>query len=137
MRKFLVMLALTVMTAATAAAQSISGEWDATMGSPGGARNFRIVFVQDGEKLTGTVKRASGDVPLEGTIKGTQVKFSYTIIYNENPLVMTMTATVTGDEMKGSVDIASQMQDAFSAKRIPAPGKLTDPGQAGSAERTR
>lgn len=123
MRKWAMMAAVMVLSAATAAAQSISGEWDAMMGSPGGPRTMKILFVQQGEKLTGTVKRASGDAALEGTIKGDQVKFSYTINYNGNPLVMTMTATVTGDEMKGQVDIASQMQDVFSAKRAAAPAK--------------
>ena len=123
MRKFLMVAAMALMTATTAAAQAITGEWDATMGSPGGPRTFKILFVQTGEKLTGTVKRASGDAPLEGTVKGDQVKFSYTITYNENPIVMTMTATLSGDEMKGQVDIASQMQDAFAAKRVAAPAK--------------
>lgn len=122
MRKFLMMAAVMLVSAATAAAQGISGEWDGMMGSPGGARPVKLVFVQQGEKLTGTVKRASGDVALEGTVKGDQVRFSYTIIYNGNPFALSMTATVTGDEMKGQVDMGGQAQDEFSAKRA-APAK--------------
>ena len=122
MRKFLMMAAVTLVTAATAAAQGITGEWDGMMGSPGGARPVKLIFVQQGEKLTGTVKRASGDVALEGTVKGGQVRFSYTIIYNDRPFALSMTATVSGDEMKGQVDMGGQAQDEFSAKRA-APAK--------------
>ena len=45
------------------------------MNTPGGVRSFRILFKQDGEKLTGTVKREAGDAPLEGTVTGNNVKF--------------------------------------------------------------
>ena len=41
-------------------------------------------------------------------------------MYGGHPITLTMTAVVAGDEMKGQVDIASQMQDAFSAKRVAA-----------------
>lgn len=117
MRKLLLSLALSLVAVTTSAAQSIAGEWDASMNTPGGAREFKIVFVQNGEVLTGTVKRPTGDVPLQGTIKGTEVKFSYSIQYGGNPVSMAMTATLTGNSMKGHVDIASQVKEEFSATR--------------------
>lgn len=105
-----------------AAAQSVAGEWDASMSTPGGVRSFRIEFKVSGDTLTGTVKREAGDVPLHGTIKGNVVKFWYTISYNENPFVLTMTATVEGDTMKGTVDMGGQAEDQFSAKRVKPSG---------------
>ena len=120
LKKLFLAVALTVITAASAAAQSIAGEWDASMNTPGGPRPFKIVFVQDGEKLTGTVKRSFGDLPLEGTVKGNDVKFRYLQPYNSNTLTMTVTTTLAGNEMKGQVDIAGQMQEAFTAKRATA-----------------
>ena len=75
-----------------AQATSVAGEWDATMNTPGGAIPFKIVFKQDSTKLTGTVKRRTGDVPLEGTIKDKDVKFNYSITYNDNALVLSVTA---------------------------------------------
>jgi hypothetical protein len=121
MKKLLLSIALSLIAVVTAGAQSVTGEWDASMNTPGGVREFRIVFKQDGEKLTGTVKRPTGDVPLEGSVVGTTVKFAYSIAYGGNPITIAMTATLAGNEMKGQVDIASQMQDAFSAKRVVAP----------------
>lgn len=122
MRTLLLSIVMGCSALATAAsAQSIAGEWDAAMNTPGGVRTFKIVFLVDGEKLTGTVKRAAGDVPLVGTIKDSVVKFSYTVDYNGNALTLTMTATVKGDSMKGTVDFAGAAEDEFSAKRASAP----------------
>ena len=120
MKKLLLTVAMSLTALSAAAAQSVAGEWDASMNTPGGARPFKVIFVQNGEQLTGTVKRATGDVPLEGTIKGTAVKFRYLINYNGSPLAMEVSSTLAGDEMKGSIDIASQMQEAFVAKRAGA-----------------
>ena len=121
MKKFLLLAAFGFLALTqSAAAQSIAGEWDASMNTPGGLREFKILFKVDGEKLTGTVKRQAGDVPLEGTITGKNVEFSYTVIYGDNPLTLTISTTVEGDTMKGTVDFAGQAQDQFEAKRAPA-----------------
>lgn len=131
MRTFLLSIAIAGSAlAAPASAQSIAGEWDATMNTPGGARTFKILFQVDGDKLTGTVKRQAGDVPLTGTIKDSLVTFSYTVDYNGNPLTLTMTATVKGDSMTGTVDFAGAAQDEFSAKRARRPDG-SDPARGG------
>ena len=71
MKRLLLSLALATVTLTTAAAaQSIAGEWDAAMNTPGGVRNFKIIFEVKGDTLTGTVKRGAGDSQLRGTIKG-------------------------------------------------------------------
>lgn len=134
MKKLLLAVALSLCAMTTAAAQSIAGDWDAMMNTPGGVRNFRILFKQDGEKVSGTVTREQGDSPLTGTIAGGNVKFAYEIMYSGHPITMTMTAVVTGDEMKGQVDIASQMQDAFSAKRVMSRAAV-DPQRPAGARR--
>lgn len=124
--KTIVLLFLVSLFAFTniASAQSIAGEWDATMQTPGGPRLFKIVFKQDGEKLAGTIKREAGDTPLTGTIKGNAVQFSYTVDYNGNALTLTMTTTLDGNTMKGTVSFGGQAEDQFSATRAPA--KPTD-----------
>lgn len=118
MKNLFAALALSLMAATGAAAQSVAGEWDAAMNTPGGPRPFKIMFVQNGEVLSGTVKRPTGDVPLQGTIKGTEVKFTYVIAYNGSPITMSATATLAGSDMKGSIDIAGQMQEELTAKRV-------------------
>ncbi len=118
-RLLLSLLVATTALTSAAASQSIAGQWDASMNTPGGVRNFTIDFQVSGDTVTGTVHRSSGDVPLRGTIKGNALKFSYTIKYNDNDLMLTMTTTVTGDTMKGTVDFGGAAEDEFSAKRSP------------------
>lgn len=124
MRTLLLCFALAVFAAVPAAsAQSVAGEWNASMNTPGGTREFKVILQVKGDSLSGTVKRTSGDVPLTGTIKGDDVTFSYSIDYGGNPLTLTVTAKVTGDAMKGSIDLGGGGQEAFSATRATAPPK--------------
>jgi opacity protein-like surface antigen len=116
-RLLLAFVVAAVALTTTASAQSIVGQWDAAMNTPGGVRNFKIDFQVNGDTVTGTVHRSAGDVPLRGTIKGNQLKFSYSIDYNGNDLVLTMTVIVDGDTMKGTVDFGGNGEDEFSAKR--------------------
>jgi hypothetical protein len=122
MRSLLLAFAVLALAAVSpAAAQSVAGEWNASMNTPGGPRAFKVILQVAGDSLTGTVKRASGDVPLRGSRKGNDVTFSYTIDYGGNALELTVTATVTGDEMKGSIDLGGNAKEEFSAKRAGAP----------------
>ena len=128
MIKFLLSLALSLATVASACAQSLTGECYGAMNTPGGVRAFKLVFRQEGETLTGTVKRESGDVPLTGTVVRDTVRFQYAIAYGGNPITLAVTARLSGNEMKGEVDIAGQVKEEFSAKRA-------TPTSAGSAAR--
>ncbi len=126
MKKLMIIAVMTAGLFLTGAGQifaqskSVAGEWDAAMETPGGVRNFKIVFKVDGEKLTGTVKRSDGDLPLQGTVKGADLSFAYTIQYNGHDLEMDMTGKVTGDAISGSVSFGGQGDATWSAKRTPA-----------------
>ncbi len=123
MRAFMLGLAFAALAAApTASAQTavnIAGEWNATMNTPGGPRAFKVVFIQQGDSLSGTVRRATGDVPLQGKVKGNDVTFQYTIDYGGNALTLVVSTTVTGDAMKGSIDLGGATE-TFSAERAAA-----------------
>lgn len=115
-------LALALAAAVVAFAQTspAAGEWDAAMNTPGGVRNFKLAFKVEGEKLTGTVGRESGSLPLSGTAKGNDVQFSYTVNYNGNDLVLTMTGKITGNDIKGTVSFGGMAEDEWTAKRAGA-----------------
>lgn len=112
-------VALPVSSGAQAAPASVAGDWNASMNTPGGARQMTLVLNVDGETLTGVVKREAGDVPLKGTVKGNVVTFTYSVDYNGNALALTVTMTVAGDAMKGTVSFGGQAEDAFTATRAP------------------
>ena len=106
----------------SSAVPPIAGEWDAAINTPGGVRNFKIVFRVDGDSLRGTVKRETGELPITGTIRGNAVNFSYTVNYNGNPLELTIAATVTGRDHERYREFGGMAEDEFSAKRAGPPG---------------
>jgi hypothetical protein len=99
---------------------SAAGDWDVALNTPGGVRNLKMSFKLDGEKLTGSIKGERGDLPIEGSVKGKEVKFSYTIKYMDNDLLISMTGNLEGDTIKGAVDFGGFAQDEWSAKRASA-----------------
>lgn len=112
---------LVLVFAGNASAQrSVDGEWDGAFNTPGGPRPFKLILKVDGEKLTGTAKRSSGDVPITGTVKGNDINFSYTISYNGNSVTLTFAGKIDGDSMGGSVMFNDNASDDWSAKRVTA-----------------
>lgn len=111
---------------AAAQAKSVAGDWDGSMNTPGGARPLKLSFKVEGEKLTGTVTRSSGDVPLQGTVKGNDITFAYTINYNGHDLEMYFSGKVDGDSISGTVSFGGNAEDQWSAKRT-EPAKSTKP----------
>jgi hypothetical protein len=121
MVRLAVVLFCAVVPPSEGQAPPVAGEWDASYNTPGGPRNFKIVFQVKGDSLTGTVKRSDGEIPLTGKITGDQVTFSYVIAYNNEALTLTVIARLAGDTMSGTVDFAGMAQEAFSARRAKAP----------------
>lgn len=112
-----------VFAGGASAQTSVAGDWDGSFNTPGGARPFKVVLAVDGEKLTGTARRSSGDVPLTGTIKGDLINFSYTINYGGHDLTLSYSGKVTGDSMSGTISFGGQAEETWSAKRAAAPPK--------------
>jgi hypothetical protein len=114
-----ILFALILVVPAAAQSSSVAGEWDVILNTPGGPRNLKALFKVEGEKLTGELRRenAPAPAPLQGTVKGKEVKFSYTVRYNDNDLLITMIGNVEGDAIKGTADFGGVAQDEWSAKR--------------------
>lgn len=117
---FALVCALVLSVSAAAQSPDVSGDWDLTINSPQGPRQVKASFKQEGEKLTGGLKGQAGELPLDGTVKGKEVKFKYTIKFQDQGLVITMTGAIDGDEMKGDADFGGFAQGDWNAKRSSA-----------------
>ena len=108
-----------VLSATTVVAQSANaaGTWDTTLTSPQGTFNVQLILKQDGEKLSGMVKSARGEIPVEGTANGKDIKLMYTIKFQENDMLITLTGALDGASIKGSADYGGLADGEFSAKR--------------------
>jgi len=112
--------ALVLTASATAQSVDVTGDWDLTITSPQGTQNAKASFKQEGDKLTGMFKGRRGDLPIQGTVKGKEIKISYTVKFQEQDLAITMTGNVDGDAMKGDADFGGFAQGDWSGKRASA-----------------
>lgn len=124
-----------VLCATTVAAQSANaaGTWDATLTSPQGSFNVQLILKQDGEKLSGVVKRQRGDTPVEGTTNGKDIKLKYTIKFQDNDMLITLTGALDGASMKGSADYGGLAEGEFNAKRASDESAVTTKAPASTA----
>ncbi|MBI1739217.1 MAG: hypothetical protein HYR58_08210 [Acidobacteria bacterium] len=101
-------LVLNLMVCGASVAQgnaNIAGKWESKFTTPQGeTRTTTFTFKQEGDKLTGTVSGGmGGETPLEGTVKGKEVKFTVTRQTPNGEMKSEYSATVEGDTMKGTV----------------------------------
>jgi hypothetical protein len=121
MRKMLgaclgLLLAAGLVVAADTPAAKVAGAWELTSEGRQGPTTQTLTFEQDGEKLKGTMKGQRGEAPVEGTIKGKDIKFSVKRSGPQGEMVIEYSGTVDGDSMKGTVQSPMGSRD-WTAKR--------------------
>ena len=104
----IVMLGLSLMPAAVGAgAANLSGTWAfaVDIGKPK-LINVKFVFKQDGEKLSGTyTNKDNVEYPVNGTVKGDQVVFSYELSSDRQSMTVRYTGTIKSPtKMTGAVE---------------------------------
>jgi hypothetical protein len=133
----MISLLFLTLCAATVAAQSANaaGTWDATLTSPQGTFNVQLILKQDGDKLNGVVKSARGELPVDGTMNGKDMKLKYTIKFQDNDMLITLTGALEGAAIKGSANYGGLADGEFNAKRASDAGAATTkpPASATSA----
>jgi hypothetical protein len=97
----------------------VTGKWAFNVQTDAGSGTPTVTLKQDGEKLTGHYSSATlGEAELTGTVKGQDVKFSFSADAGGQSIQVTYTGTVDAkDSMKGSVDLGGLAQGTFTAKR--------------------
>jgi len=125
LRKYII-AAITITTAAfmlaailTVGAQSknVSGNWKLTIETPNGPGSPSLVLKQEGEKLTGTYKGRFGEAPLEGTVKGNEIKFTVKVNAQGQEFQIEYAGTVEDTTMKGKVKFGEFGEGTFSGKK--------------------
>jgi hypothetical protein len=102
-----------------AAKIDLTGNWSITIELPNMTATPTMVLKQEGEKLTGEYVSAQyGKFPVAGTVKGSDVAFSFAMAVEGNSMTVTYAATVDKDGgLKGSVNYGDMMSGTFSASR--------------------
>ena len=96
---------------------NITGEWAFTVTTDQGGGTPTITFKQDGEKLTGKYVGQLGAADLTGTIKGNDVKFTFTLDVQGQQAPVSYEGTVEKNTMKGKMDIGGMVSGTFTATK--------------------
>ena len=95
----------------------VTGVWDTIIESSQGAFNVTTTFKQEGEKVTGTQVSQMGEVAIEGTITGADLKYGMTIDMGGQTMSIAFAGKVDGDSISGVVDFGGMGSGSWSAKR--------------------
>ena len=96
---------------------NITGDWTFAVQTDMGAGTPAITFKQDGEKLTGKYNGQLGAADLTGTVKGNDVKFTFTIDVQGQQAPVSYAGTVEKNTMKGTLDIGGMATGTFTATK--------------------
>jgi hypothetical protein len=123
-----------VLVAAPLFAQAnvnVAGDWEVTINSPQGASTATVTLKQDGEKVSGVLKNAMGELPFEGgTLTGDELKFVFTVNFQGTPLPITLTGKVKEAAIDGKADFGGMAEGEWTAKRIEATAAAADAAPA-------
>ena len=95
----------------------VTGKWACTVETDQGSGTPSFTFKQEGEKLTGTYKGAFGEAPLQGTVKGKAITFSFKISAQGIEGTVEYIGTIDKDSMKGTMKLAELGSGTWTAKR--------------------
>jgi hypothetical protein len=129
----------------TAHAQTtIDGDWDVTIQTQQGPNSVIVTFKQDGSKVSGIFKSPMGEMPFQdGTLSGSDLKFTFSIPIQGQALDVTMTGKVEGASIAGKAQFGGFGEGDWTAKKVdsaaaapPAPAAAPAARSATSAAST-
>jgi hypothetical protein len=95
----------------------VTGAWDMTVETPNGAMENVGTLKQDGEKLTGILAGQRGEIPIEGTVVGNEIKWVLSIDMGGQQMSIAFAGKVEGDTMTGLWEMGGMGSSAWTAKR--------------------
>jgi hypothetical protein len=112
-----VMLAAFAIFLAQQPAVNLTGEWEATVVAPRGELEYTMYLTHEGPRLTGYLQSQYGELPLKGSVNGSDVKLSWTMMDGSKEVECTMSGTVKGDAISGTARLGNIGEGAFRAER--------------------
>lgn len=113
MRTLLVVISLMLCGTALSAAD-LSGTWSADVALDAGNGTAKFVLTQTGDTLSGTYTGTLGEAKVSGTVKGTQVEWSFES--SEAGKIM-YKGTLDGEKIKGTVEYGALGKGTFTASK--------------------
>ena len=116
MRGVWAVLAVIVIGGLAVAQTNVSGNWSFKINNPQGTNEPTMTLEQEGDAITGTMRRGSGEIPVAGTISGSGITLSYEINAPQvGQLTIALIGTVDGSEMTGTMSFSGQEGGSVTA----------------------
>lgn len=95
----------------------VTGKWDLAVETAAGSGTPEFIFKQDGEKLIGTYKGVLGEAAVTGSLKGTEITFSFKGNAQGQVLTVDYSGSVDGAKMKGKVKLGELGEGTFTGQK--------------------
>ena len=118
-RRAIFLLAISLLLASPVGAADVSGTWDLEIETPEGTGKPVVILTQDGNRVSGTYRGRMGEAPLEGNLSGESIQFSVKLRFRDQPVTVSYSGTVRGNEMSGSVRFGESGDGKWKARRRP------------------
>jgi len=112
-------IALVVSVRAAQAPVDLTGKWLFTVQTSAGNGTPTVTLKQEGDKLTGHYSSAQlGEAELAGTVKGTEMKFTFGTEVQGIHLDVVYSGTIENkDSLKGTMKLGDVGDGTFTARR--------------------
>ena len=99
---------------------AVAGKWAMTLELSMGTSTPGLELKQDAAKITGIYTGRYGSFPLEGTVKGRTIAFSFTMSAEGQSVTMTFQGEVAADalSMKGTATLGEMGEATWTAKKL-------------------
>jgi len=106
------------LSADTPITPNVAGEWSLSLTFTAGSARHTAIFKQEGGALSGVYKGTFKEGTLSGIVKGDSIDFTGRIKHEATRVSFHYTGKITGDRMKGTVDMGEYWAATFTGKRI-------------------
>lgn len=102
---------------------SAAGTWSLKVNFGQGEQDITLTLQQEGERVRGSMQGAlgGGDISNASTTPAGEIRFTVSLTTEGQTREATFAGTITGNEMKGTVEIVGRAPGSFTGTR-PAPG---------------
>ena len=95
----------------------VTGVWDMSVETPNGTIENVATLKQEGEKLTGTLASQMGEIAMEGTAVGSEIKWILNIDMGGQQVAIAFAGKVEGETMAGVFEMGGMGTAGWSAKK--------------------
>lgn len=118
MKKLVTLFTLALLCLAAAYAADAGGKWTATFNTQVGEQKYAWDLTVSGSKLTGKYTSSNGNGEItDGKVDGNQLSWVENLDFQGMPLRIQYKATLSGDELKISRNVADIATEEAVAKR--------------------